>query len=691
MGRRRHLTTGTRPVTNTTSASDDWDKACHEYDVDNLHLSLTQASAACGTSLDTTGATAFITEATNSSSIFWSGGSKDPQDLSSWRWKDGGGLPDKDNLVHGFAARYSGTDEILFFGSDRYDNSGDAQQGFWFFQNKVAKAGDGTFDGTSGDPALHKDGDLLILSDFSNGGQVSTINVYRWDSSCAKAGAKSTDGTTCGDANLATLSTSTASKCSDETTATQKACGIVNPAVDPLVKAPWTFVDKSATPDNGYLNGEFFEGGINLSEYNLEGECFASFASETRSSTSTTATLKDFVLGDFGDCTANLTTQVSASSVNPGVQVQDTATVVGNRPTVTPTGDVEFFLCSFAAGTTEVCDDLVTTTPAHNGTGTSIGSAALQQKGAGGTAAADSAFVNTGASPLSHGRYCIRAEWPGDSNYVGALTEFAGATECFTVVQHSTTTETHPRLVGGTSNLAAPVAVNTNVVDHALITGADGFGEPTGTVEFFICNPSQVTGLSGAEVCATGGTALDGNGAGTAGNGVPTALVSGETFKSEATSSPAVTANVVGTWCFRANYISSTGNYTGSGDAHHNECFTVEDSSSVTTSQNWLPNDTATVTATGGTALNGTLTFTLYTGATCGVGGGAVANYADATTPVTFSRTLTNATSLADRTKVTGNTDYYVKADASVSWKVTFTSSDSSVTNPSSSSCEKTS
>ena len=27
--------------------------------------------------------------------------------------------------------------DVLFFGSDRFDNSGDAQQGFWFFQNKV--------------------------------------------------------------------------------------------------------------------------------------------------------------------------------------------------------------------------------------------------------------------------------------------------------------------------------------------------------------------------------------------------------------------------------------------------------------------------------------------------------------------------------------------------------------------------
>src|SRR5262249_25925114 len=36
------------------------------------------------------------------------GVSKDPQDTNQWAWKDGaGGIPDKDNLEHSFAARYS--------------------------------------------------------------------------------------------------------------------------------------------------------------------------------------------------------------------------------------------------------------------------------------------------------------------------------------------------------------------------------------------------------------------------------------------------------------------------------------------------------------------------------------------------------------------------------------------------------
>jgi len=41
-------------------------------------------------------------------SIFTGGGSKDPEELTRWNWKDGS-VPDKDNLQHAFAARYSTT------------------------------------------------------------------------------------------------------------------------------------------------------------------------------------------------------------------------------------------------------------------------------------------------------------------------------------------------------------------------------------------------------------------------------------------------------------------------------------------------------------------------------------------------------------------------------------------------------
>ena len=144
----------------------------------------------------TSTASTFVNDGSLNATIFTGGGSKDPQDVSQWAWKDGaGGLPDKDNLLDAFAARYSlapsrepcpsgtaATCEVLYFGSDRFDNSGDAQQGFWFFQSPVARSGTNNRigGGTGLDPASHQNGDLLIISDFSNGGTTSTISVYKW-------------------------------------------------------------------------------------------------------------------------------------------------------------------------------------------------------------------------------------------------------------------------------------------------------------------------------------------------------------------------------------------------------------------------------------------------------------------------------------------------------------------------------
>ena len=80
-------------------AGDDWDNVCHQV-----------LGSDCSTTSNTTGATAvdWVAEPNLDASIFTGGGSKDPQDINQWAWKDGaGGLPAKDNLLHSFAARYS--------------------------------------------------------------------------------------------------------------------------------------------------------------------------------------------------------------------------------------------------------------------------------------------------------------------------------------------------------------------------------------------------------------------------------------------------------------------------------------------------------------------------------------------------------------------------------------------------------
>jgi hypothetical protein len=401
----------------TTTTSHDWDQVCYQVTHDSRCGTTTGAAAvaASWTSDILDGTTDPFVNNSNAT-IFTGGGSKDPQDINQWAWKDGaGGLPDKDNLVHSFAARYSlapsatcpagtaATCELLYFGSDRFDNSGDAQQGFWFFQNPIG-LGTNSIGGGKGFTGVHKNGDLLIISDFSNGGTTSTISVYQWDSTVS--------------GNLKLLQTSSAANCATAGAADQF-CGLVNAGT---ITLPWPFLDKSGTTGNQALNGEFYEGGVNLSLLGLGNECFSSVASETRSSTSTTATLKDFVLGGFGKCVATLSTQVSdAGPVTPGTSVHDTLTITSSNVSHTATGSVEWFLCAAATG-------------ACSTGGTDLGSSTLS--GSGGTATTDSPNVNTGAG-LAPGRYCFRAEWPGDTNFTdGPYSEFGGATgtnECFTV------------------------------------------------------------------------------------------------------------------------------------------------------------------------------------------------------------------------------------------------------------------
>ena len=217
---------------------------------------------------------------------FSTGGSKDEQDITSWKHR-GGTPPSKDDLSHAFAAAFSksvgGTNHtILAFGMDRYDTSGDAQLGFWFLGQNVQPVAGGDFSGA------HQDNDLLILVNFSNGGTVPTIQVFKWLN-----GAPVSQGI--GGAVL----------CSNgEIPAAQSFCGITNASP---VAAPWPYENKDTGVSATFPSGAFFEGAIDLTASGLD-SCFAGFIAESRSSTSISATLKDFAdpSGGFNLCSINV-------------------------------------------------------------------------------------------------------------------------------------------------------------------------------------------------------------------------------------------------------------------------------------------------------------------------------------------------------------------------------------------------
>lgn len=357
--------------------------------------------------------------------------------------------------------------------------------------------------------------------------------------------------------------------------------------------------------------------------------------------------------------TATLATQVSdAGPVFPAHAVHDTATVTGNQPGDTPSGTVTFFLCGPNVG-------------ACASGGTNIGTGTLS--GTGAAASADSPAVNTPANPLGAGTYCFRAQWPGDNNYPTPLAEFGGANgtaECFAVQRIPTTTVTTPSAGSGNTT-----TFGSHVSDHALVTAAQGGGgTPTGTVTFFVCNPTQT---SGGTCPAPNGTQV--------GDPVTTQPVDGSNPPAASADSNAVNANMTGTWCFRAVYTpagANATNYTGSSDASSGECFTVTDTTAATSAQHWLPNDTATITPANGAPLNGTLSAQLYTDDNCGTSSGTAVD------GQLYHKTLNDATSATDRTLTTTNTTYEVDTTTSISWLITFTSTDPNVSN--SSHCEVT-
>src|SRR6185369_16413256 len=185
--------------------------------------------------------------------IFTGGGSKDPEQLGSWKHKNGS-VPDKDELINSYAAKYVGAsgDDILTFGADRFANDGTAFMGFWFFTNPVFAAADGKF--RSGplatDPlASHSLGDVLVLIEFTQGGAVATAKVFEWvGTNGSEQGGTLNDITGTAPAG-SVLSVSNASA-----------------QVIPGTCGAWQH-DPKTGPDGTIQVNAFFEGAINLSAF----------------------------------------------------------------------------------------------------------------------------------------------------------------------------------------------------------------------------------------------------------------------------------------------------------------------------------------------------------------------------------------------------------------------------------------
>jgi hypothetical protein len=444
------------------------------------------------------------------------GGTKDDNDIGSWAWTSAKPSPPKNDITDAYAAEYTckgtaansvsactGTtgDKLLYFGGDRFSNSGSANLAFWFFQHQVAQtphpAGGTTCDISAGCPFSgthtagrvphdpNHPGDILIISAF---GPKAQIQVYEW---VGVGNAPSPCFTNA--CSLVPLIPASAGQACSATLTLDNACAIVN---DSVQISPWILNQKNA-PANSFQPTNFFEGGVNLTALGLAKACFSSFLMNTRASAAGDAELHDKVVGQLEHCGLALTTVPSKDRttnkyiIGTDTSVTDTATVqVTPDPTgqVDPTGPVTFYLCG-----------PVTTLACSSTTGTQVGTTSVQLVGGtanDGTATATS--VNAASLITTPGDYCFAAKYDAssDPNYSSAgVQEFDGTTECFTVVGSATLATAQNWLPNDTAHIQGPTGTTlSGTVTFSLYNdGSCGHDATPGTVQYGPITKNVVT------------------------------------------------------------------------------------------------------------------------------------------------------------------------------------------------------
>jgi hypothetical protein len=263
--------------------------------------------------IDTTGVIQDFTPGGTSDSSYHEQSNKDAQQINEsagsevWGCKSQSNASDKNDLVNAYALTAKGTgahadDALAYFGVERFDNSGTAFMGVWLFQSDVGC-----------DPAAGKftgkktTGDILILSNFDNGGNFTCSDPANCDSLIAYKWTENPTSPATGEGTLTEILRGF--KCS-LSAADDDLCAEVNQS---SVVVPWPMEDKEKpgppNPDAARTleTSEFFEGGFSLTDLVPGGPCFSTYMAEARASAETTASLKDFVLGDLDTC-ASVTT-----------------------------------------------------------------------------------------------------------------------------------------------------------------------------------------------------------------------------------------------------------------------------------------------------------------------------------------------------------------------------------------------
>jgi hypothetical protein len=279
---------------------------------------------------------------------------------------------------------------------------------------------------------------------------------------------------------------------------------------------------------------------------------------------------------------------------------------------------------------------------------------------------AGAASLNSDEATLtSAGRYCWRAEYSGDAALgVPASTDPANTTnvsECFSIGPVDPTLTT---LAGDDVTLGSPITDTATLLGTALQPGTGGGGGAE-TIA-----PGSINALASTQANANGTitfTLVESGDCTTVPTGfTPIDVTVDGDSDTDTEYTASFTPLAIGSYTWIATYGGDDPNTNGATTScpDANEEVTVGGTSSLATDQDWLPNDTATLT--GDTNLTGTLTFQLYTGDNCGVTDG------EAVAGQSYSPTVADAAS--GSTFSTSNTTFVVKeADSgNYSWLVTY-------------------
>jgi hypothetical protein len=650
------VTASTTTSVGTKTQTQDWDSL---FNANGTKKALPAAFTASSFTADfnTTTKRGNLVFATADSTTFATG-SKDTHDITpGWQCAPANNLLSKNDIMNAYSAAYKDPvtgHEFLYFGMERNSNNGDANVAFWFLQGDADCSSD---KGNKPWTGHHMDGDILIVSAFTNGGGVSNIDAYRWNDPDG-------DGPIAG--SLGTTSVAQGADCTG-TLAGDAICATTNgsaaPGLNANITTPWLTSNADDNVGHTLRPSEFFEGGIDLTAKNLGNRCFNTFIGDTRSSQSLTATIFDYARGVLGECSSSTATQAKdgagsalttvAIPATGTLAIKDTATINVSGVN-TFSGTVQFYLCGPSTTSITTCDS----------SGTAIGSThAVTANGS----------VDQTATLTSAGYYCWHAVFSGDADAGVPGSEDDSTNECFRVTPLQPTLPT--QATSGPVDFGSKISDTVTPTGTANRPGTDGVG-PGGTI-----NATR----GGVDTALITLTAYGPDSCTTVAYGPVTLAANGDNAVGGAGTTFEFTPAAPGQYVFVASLAADSPNTLGvsataCASQPSNEKVTVQQiPSEIATTPSYFPQDSATVTSsvTGNNLpAGGTLIFRLYNssancllhGTTVGQGG------------LLYAETVTLGAAAHSQTGATNNTTARVSSTGSVWWRVTYATGDTAHT-----------